>query len=140
MTTVLADLNHGVMVSDSSISDGDRVWSQRKVWRIRGHLLGFAGHMDEIESFLAWWRAGHTDKFPRFDHSSALVLSVGGLVLYNAQRAPEPIKRGVEAVGTGAKAVMCAYEALGWQDPARAVRLTCKHDAYSRRPVRTYTL
>lgn len=33
MTSILADARLGVMVSDSSISDGDRVWLGRKTYR-----------------------------------------------------------------------------------------------------------
>jgi hypothetical protein len=53
MTTILADLKLGVMVADSSISDGDRVWSGRKVFRFKGTLLGFSGNIDEAIEFLA---------------------------------------------------------------------------------------
>ncbi len=48
MTTIVADWRFGVMVSDSSISDGDRIWLGRKVFRIREELLGFCGDVDEV--------------------------------------------------------------------------------------------
>jgi ATP-dependent protease HslVU (ClpYQ) peptidase subunit len=140
MTTVLADLRLGVMAADSSVTDGDRVWKARKVWRWKGHLLGFCGNVDEIQSFLGWWKNGCVDKQPKFDSSEALVLSAGGLVHFNGTRAPETIALGVEAIGTGAKAAMCAYDAMGWRNTRNAVRLACRYDAGSRVPVRTYKL
>jgi hypothetical protein len=43
MTTVVASLRDRVMVSDSCVSDGDRRYPGRKVWRVNGALIGFAG-------------------------------------------------------------------------------------------------
>lgn len=140
MTTLLADSRLGLMVSDSSISDGDRVWLGKKVYRYRGHLLGFAGDVNEVEGFLKWWKAGGTDKPPKFTGSQCLILSASGLWSYNVSTTPERIVSGIEAIGSGAKAAMCAYEALGFDDPQRAVSIVCKHDAGSRGPVRVYRL
>jgi ATP-dependent protease HslVU (ClpYQ) peptidase subunit len=140
VTTILADANRGVMVADSSISDGDRVWIGRKVWRIKGALIGFAGDCNEAELFLTWWRSGCADKPPKFTQSQALILSASGLSVFNVSTVAENVRKGVEAIGSGAKAAICVYEAIGYADPAAAVRLVCKHDAGSRPPVRTYRL
>ena len=139
MTTILCDARHGLMVSDSSISDGDRIWIGRKVYRWRGSLIGFAGDCNEAEEFLRWHKSG-VGKPPKFTGSQALILSASGLCAYNVSTTPEPVKRGIEAIGSGAKAAMCAYEALGFEDPQRAVAIVCRHDAGSRSPVRTYRL
>jgi hypothetical protein len=128
------------MVSDSSVSDEDRVWSDRKVRRWRGQLIGFAGDVDEGALFLQWIKSGSQGKAPRFAHSDALVLSEAGLFHYCKSAVPLRVERGIEAIGTGAKAAMCAYEALAFTDPVRAVRIVCKHDSGSRTPVRTYRL
>ena len=53
---------------------------------------------------------------------------------------PTRLASGREAIGTGGKAAMCAYEALWFTDPRRAVSIVCKHDAASRTPVRVYRL
>ena len=140
MTTILCDRRLGVMVSDSSVSDGDRIWIGRKVYRCKGSLIGFAGDVNEAEEFMKWWKAGGVDKPPKFTGSQALILSAAGLVSYNVSTTPERITRGIEAIGSGAKAAMAAYEALGFDDPQRAVAIVCKHDAGSRAPVRTYRL
>ncbi len=139
MTTLLADFKLGVMVADSSISDGDRVWSGKKVYRFKGALIGFAGDVNEAEEFLDWFK-GKTSKPPKFVNSQALVLSDTGLKCYNISCVGEKIPSGIEAIGSGAKAAMCAYEALAWTDPVQAVRIVCKHDAGSRPPVRVYKL
>lgn len=140
MTTVLADWRLGVMVSDSSISDGDRIWIGRKVFRWRGDLLGFCGDVDEAQNFIKWWKAGKTGKPPKFTNSECLVLSRSGLIHYSSLGIAEKIPNGIEAIGTGAKAAMCAYEALSYFAPALAVGIVCKHDSGSRKPVRTYKL
>lgn len=140
MTTILADFRLGVMVADSSISDGDRVWSGLKVYRHKGAILGFAGDVDESLEFLKWWKGGCKARHPKFSHSCALVLAESGLTQYAYSLTPMPVKGGIEAIGSGGKAAICTYEALGFFDPVAAVKLVCKHDAGSRAPVRVYKL
>lgn len=140
MTTILADYRKGVIVSDSSISDNDRVWAGKKVFRHRGALLAFAGHIGERTTFLLWLKAGQKGKPPPFQHSQALMMTDAGLFVYDEANQLQLVSTGIEAIGSGSKAAICAYEALGWQDPARAVRIVCKHDANSRAPVKTYRM
>lgn len=140
MTTVLADWHQGIMVSDSGVSDSDRQWSQRKVWRVRGSLVGVAGTLSQAEQFLAWYRRGCLDKPPKLDEFSGLVLSPDGLLHYANSHIPLPIASGREAIGSGAKAAMVGYQLLAWQDARRVVRVVCEHDAGSRAPVRLYRL
>lgn len=139
MTTVLADARLGVMVSDSNVSDGERCGRMRKVWRVRGELIGCAGTVAEIEAFVAWYRSGMQDK-ARFPSVSALVLTRDGLLHFAGSDMPIHVQGGREAVGSGAMAAMAAYEALEFRDPRKAVRIVCKHDAGSRGPVRVYKL
>lgn len=138
MTTILADARLGVIISDSNASDDDRQWSERKVFRHKGALYGFAGHVSERVEFMEWIKG--EGNAPDFSHSSCLMLSDGGLFLYTNNTMPQRVARGVEAIGTGAKAAMCAYEAMEFTDPVRAVRIVCKHDSGSRTPVRAYRL
>jgi hypothetical protein len=137
MTTVLCDARLGVMVSDSNASDDDRAWSERKVFRHKGTLYGFAGDVNERVEFMEWIKGGPV---PTFSHSYCLMLSESGLFIYSTNTMPQKVARGIEAIGTGAKAAICAYEALGLTDPARAVKIVCRHDSGSRLPVRTYRL
>ena len=138
MTTILADTKLGVMVSDSNVSDEDRAWSRRKVWRIGGALVGVAGSTEHWLPLLDWLRHDPDAEPPKFGDASLLILDRRGLRIYNCSPFPERAQR--EAIGCGGKVAMAVYEALGWQDPAKAVRITCKHDAGSRAPVRLYRL
>lgn len=127
------------MLADSSISDDDRVWLDRKVYRVKGCLIGFAGDYEEGRMFLDWIK-GKRDK-PKCKELTALMLNHEGLFVFEGDHMePRKVTRGIEAIGTGAKAVICAYEALGFSDPRKALRIVCKHDAGSRPPIRTYTL
>ncbi|HOX89916.1 MAG TPA: hypothetical protein PLN55_09920 [Burkholderiaceae bacterium] len=142
MTTVLADARLGVMVSDSSASDGTRVWVARKVWRVRGHLLGFAGSMHHFKPIVDWFRFGSTpEEVPNMGDASVLILGPTGLYLMDHNsKLPQYVESGREAIGAGAQSAIAVHEALGWADPRRAVRIVCKHDATSRPPVRLYRL
>lgn len=140
MTTILASVEHGVIVADSNISDGDRLWFGKKVWRWGDQLIALSGDVNEGAEFLKWWKSGMQSHKPKFSHSSALILDASGLTFVDFTLVPARIKGGREAIGTGAKAAMCAFEALDWQDPKRAVQIVCRHDAGSRGPVRVYRL
>lgn len=142
MTTVLADAKLGVMVADSGLSDGDRQWAGRKVFRVRGELAAFSGPMDSGMLFVEWLRRGCADPKPKLSNGfSGLLLARTGLYSFNHDLLmPVPVESGREAIGSGAKGAICAYEALGWKDPRRAVLIACRHDANSRVPVRAYKL
>lgn len=143
MTTVLADFHLGIIVADSSISDADRVWRGRKVFHVNDALIGFAGNVEDWIAFRAWFKDGAVaSKKPKLTSTfMALVMSGRGLFTYYSDLVlPCPVPGGREAIGSGAKAAMCAYEALAWKDPKRAVQIVCRHDSGSRAPVRVYHL
>ena len=142
MTTILADWHLGVIAADTSAQDGDRQWlGERKVFRVGAWLLAFAGSVEERGAFIQWWRDGRPERTVRFKYSSALAMhATEGLLMFNGCTLAIPVDHGREAIGTGAKCAMAAYEALGWLDPRMAVRIACKHDAGSRPPVRVYKL
>jgi ATP-dependent protease HslVU (ClpYQ) peptidase subunit len=141
VTTILADFKLGVMVSDTVASDGDRVWpGEKKVYRIRGALFGFAGSVSEAHRLIAWIKEGAQGHPPKVRDVNLLMLSKDGLFLYDENLSPMLNHTGVEAIGTGAKAALCAYEALGFQNPKKAVQIVCKYDNASRLPVKVYKL
>lgn len=139
MTTILADWHLGLMVCDSAASDQHRVWKAKKVFRVHGALIGMAGHLDEFGTFLAWAKTDFQDAPPKIGHIDALVMTPSGLLHFGASALPIKVPAR-QAIGTGAMAAMAVYEALGFDDPRRAVSIVCKHDANSRGPVRVYRL
>jgi len=141
MTTLLADHRLGVMVSDSQVSDGERKWARRKVWRVGNSLAGYAGDSAQFGEWLAWYKAGMVDKHRKLDDLTVLVLRPEGLFFFDPfSDAPQVVTKGREAIGTGGMAAMCAFEASGFTDPKRAVQIVCRHDALSSGPVRLYRL
>lgn len=140
MTTVLCDAKLGIMVADSNITDATKVWKTRKVWRVKGHLVGMAGNAEEFLPFLTWCRSGMQDSPPHLKTIEAMVLSTAGLLFFSMSTLPIRIQCGRHAIGSGSMAALATYEALGFTDPKRAVQIVCKHDAGSRGPVRVYRL
>lgn len=142
MTTLLADTRFGVMVSDSNITDGDRAWSGRKVRRMKGSIVGFAGNVIDFDAFIWWFKSDMVHSLQiKNEDTSILVLNHTGLFLFDDNsKQLQRCSKAYESCGTGGKAAMAAYEALGFTDPKRAVAIACKHDAQSRAPVRVYAL
>jgi len=141
MTTILCDARLGVMVSDTVASDGDRVWpGEKKVHKIRGALFGFAGSVSEAQLLVTWLKEGAQGQSPKVREVNMLMLCKDGLFLYDESMKPMLCRSGIDAIGTGAKAALCAYEALGFENPKRAVQIVCKYDNASRLPVKVYKL
>jgi ATP-dependent protease HslVU (ClpYQ) peptidase subunit len=135
MTTIAASLTEGTMSSDSQWTDGAEKGTCRKVYRIRGALIGFAGDMKTITQAVEWFRKGKATPTPRGD-ISALILS-GKLTAW----APDDGFMDVGnqfAIGTGAAAARAAM--MAGVDVKKAVSIACKIDAQSGGPVRTYRL
>ena len=133
MTTIAADLNYGAMASDSQWSDGAEKGICRKVYRINGALIGFAGDMKTITQAREWFRKGKAGPSPRGD-ISALILN-GKLTAW----APDDGFMDVGnqfAIGTGGAAARAAM--MAGVDVRKAVAIACKIDAQSGGPVRTY--
>lgn len=142
MTCILADASMGIMCADSNMTDSDRVWRERKVYRLRGALVGTAGDVIAGEAFRHWWSKDWQSP-PDFDfsESSALVLDDSGLYVFDASTLGlRKVDSGREAIGSGGKVAIAVYDALGWKEPAKSVRIACRYDAGCRTPVRTYKL
>ncbi len=140
MTTILADTKLRVMVADSNFSDGDLRGPMRKVWRVRGGMVGLAGNLEMMAPFILWIREGMPEPAPRLREFSALWLSDQGLLWFANSAMPIVVQGRCHAIGTGATAAMAAHEALDFTDARRAVLIACKHDSGSRPPVRQYRL
>lgn len=143
MTTILADAAHGVMVADTLLTDGERRWTGRKVFRIRGTLVGAAGdsrvYLRLFDALRKREPLTH-EMWCENDNTDLLVLTPDGLFHYASGPTPERVLSGREAIGTGAGIAMAVHEALGWGDPKRAVALAAKHDINSGAPIRVYKL
>lgn len=135
MTTIAADVVAGVMCSDSKWCDDDVIGVAKKVWRVKGDLIGGAGDMDELQAFVALYKTGGRLVGKSL---SILRLSPAGLAMWSVSGDWVPVIEPRFAIGSGAGAARgaMAYGATC----AQAVRAACAIDANTRGPVRTYKL
>jgi len=133
MTTIAADLKAGVMACDSQWSDGSVKGQTRKVYRIKGALIGFAGDTKSIESSVAWFKRGKEGHPPKGD-VAALILN-GKLTTWEPENGF--MDQGSQfAIGSGGAEARAAM--MAGADVSKAVRIACRIDAMSGGPVRTY--
>lgn len=137
MTTIIADARAGLMASDSQWTDGDVIGSVRKVFRVRGDLVGFAGTAEHIMATLAWFRAGFVGQPPR-DECTALILRRGGIFTWSPVDGEMREDAPFFAIGTGGQAARAAM--LAGADCRKAIRIASTIDAGTGGRVRVYKL
>lgn len=137
MTTIAADPQKGLMVTDSQTSDGDQKWEMAKVERIDGTLYGCAGDAIWAEKFYDWIRRGRKGRKPKLDEDefNALALNANGLFWFDHKLHPMQMKEPF-AIGSGGKTARALM--IAGVDIMRAVEITCEVDAGSSLPVREY--
>jgi hypothetical protein len=140
VTTIAADARVGLMCSDSTWSDGDECGPCRKVYRVRGGLVGFAGGLSEIRSWLAAYRKGDVPPglISDFDEVTVLRLDGQGLSTWDNSNGWTPLEERRYAIGSGGK---CARGALAaGADCRSAVQIAVSIDAGTKGAVRAYRL
>lgn len=121
------------MASDSQWTDDNEKGICRKVWRIQGALIGFAGDIKTIEQCKVWFRKGKAGPPPRGD--------VAALILTDKLISWTPGDGFFEhtpqfAIGTGSQAARAAM--MAGANVREAVRIACLIDAQSGGRVRLY--
>ncbi len=135
MTTIAACLKTKTMVSDTQWSDGAEKGSVKKVYRIKGELVGFAGDWDLILKAKDWFKKGKKGNPPRGE-ISALVLN-GRIATWEPENGF--MDQGNQfAIGTGGAAARAAM--MAGADVRTAVRIATKIDAMSGGAVRACKL
>ncbi len=125
MTTITVDAAAGVMCSDSHWSDGSVKGPCRKVWRIKGALVGFAGDMDAIAIAKAWMQSGaKEDKLGVRDRVKMQCEAI--LLRGTSVRVWTPLDGFTEvpgrwAIGSGAQAARAALDAGATASKAVAI-------------------
>jgi hypothetical protein len=122
------------MATDSLANVSGLKFRTRKLYRIRGALVGLSGTMDEIVMFAHWYERGAdlADR-PQGIAGAALVLDASGLWRYESNCYPIPILDDFAAAGSGASVALTAMR-LG-KTPEEAVALACEVDLYTGPPV-----
>ena len=135
MTTIVADARTRIMVSDSRWSDGAQAGAARKVYRIRGDLVGFAGGLGQLRELRAWFQGGRVGKPPAGD-ATALILR-GGKIFHWSNTDGECEERSPYfAIGTGADAARGAL--MAGADAVTAVRVAKEIDPGTGGRIRIY--
>lgn len=137
MTTIAADARAGLMVSDSQWTDGDARGVARKVFRIRGALIGFAGALGEIEMACEWFKAEFAGAFPDVG-VTALILRDRTLSTWTFHDGEILVRQPQFAIGTGGQCARAAMAAGA--DCIKAVRIACAIDANSGGRLRVYRM
>jgi len=135
MTTIAADAAAGVMCSDSHWVDTEERGTARKVFRVRGKLIGLAGDLGACRDALAWFRGGCSEA-PPTGIATALILEAGRLTTWDAVNGFIRLEEQKFAIGSGAKAARAAM--LVGADCVRAVWAACQVDSGSSGRVRAY--
>jgi hypothetical protein len=123
MTVIAASVAEGRMAADRWCMDGDLHFPMRKVHRLGGALVGFAGDVVDINTALAWMRKGRPTSGKPSGNVTALILSNSGLSSWTPQDGLVAVPAAY-AIGSGGA---CALVALTMgADVRRAVVETCK--------------
>lgn len=124
MTTVA--YRDGTMAADSQVT-GSHKSTCRKLHRINGMVVGFAGSLTEGQAFVNWL-GGQSSK-PEFkdDEFEALVLTSKGLFYWDSFLCPVKVEDKFTAIGSGAELAMGAME-MG-ADAETAIKVARKRDS-----------
>lgn len=136
MTTIAACAIEGVMCSDSGWNDGDTRGEARKVFRVRGDLVGFAGVLPDIQAFLADYRKKKEP--PAKLAVVALRLNKAGHIHAWSHGEWCAMQEKQFAIGTGGTAARAAMK--HGATAREAVKTAISLDAGSFGPVRTYRI
>jgi ATP-dependent protease HslVU (ClpYQ) peptidase subunit len=125
------------MWSDSALNTGNIVTQAKKIFRVRGHLVGLAGHSAPCSEFLSKFRTRNnpnrevkTDK----DDFQAVVLFKSGKMLHiDADFGWDELNEPYVAIGSGAPFAITALDCGA--TPEQAIEIAAKRDGDTRLPV-----
>lgn len=140
MTTIIADAKARIMACDSRMT-GHLIGHTKKVWRIQGSLFGVSGRLASCTAFVNYLKLGDRTEgveAPCMEHVRALVLTDGGIYMYDGGPTPFKVDDRIWAVGSGSAAAMGAMAAGA--TPQEAIRIAAKYDEGTGGPVRTFAL
>ena len=137
MTTIV--YKAGVLAADSQISDvGYAVATMRKIARLEdGTLVGGAGGLTALGSFLDWARDGMVDEPPEHDDFEGLIISPGKIRWYGGKGNFVTLEDDFAVIGSGQAAALGALHA--GVDAAEACRIATLVDCRSGGPIITLT-
>jgi ATP-dependent protease HslVU (ClpYQ) peptidase subunit len=139
MTTIIATQDG--MWSDSAMATGNIQTQVRKIFRVRGHLIGLAGHSHIGSEFLAKFRKSNSParKREENDEFQAVVLFKDGRLLhFDESFGWDEISEPYIAIGSGAPFAITAMDCGA--TPEQAIEIAAKRDGDTRLPVQFESL
>lgn len=135
MTTVVC--TRDAMASDSQLS-GDFRASAKKIWKVKGNIVGVAGAYAPCVQFVRWLK-GELEDDPDMEHVDAMVVTKDGRILhYNGTIDPFEVEDDFSAIGSGAQAALAAmYMGASLE---RAIEVASLVDVGSGGPVQLHTI
>lgn len=106
--TVIA-VRDGVMAADSRATNGDVPYRCEKIYRIGRQLVGAAGDNNACLAYVRYFR-GEKVEPEELKGAHALVLSPGGLFIYEETTAADPVLEEFFAIGCGSDAALGAMQ------------------------------
>jgi hypothetical protein len=144
MTTIAVDSKERVMCSDSFWTDGTSCGYTKKIFRIRGDLLGGAGTTKILDAWFDAYKAGEGLSKIRGDIHILRLKKNGKIDEWSENNGWSDIEQPQFSIGTGgqaARAAMAAFvKATGSANCAKAVRIVSDVVADCGGPIRTYRL
>ncbi len=145
MTTIAACLELGMMAADSRVTmylqSGEQLhaYSEGKLIRNRGWIIGCAGNQEDIDAFLLWLPDMRKRRKKVQEDFTALLLSRKRLLVVDDNSVPREVPTGYMAVGSGGGYAMASLNTMLRTgiplDPRIAVEVACEHDTQSGPPV-----
>lgn len=135
MTTIAYRDN--IMAGDTAMTDrGTYCGQYRKIYEMRGALLGVCGCLGEVAKLRDWFIAGTDTAPPEFtsDDSEALLVHLSGRVEWIGHPGRRmDITGDFHAIGSGFRLALGAMSAGATAE--QAVEIACDLDIYTRRPI-----
>lgn len=124
-----------MMAADSLATHNGRRSSARKLFRVRGAIIGISGDLHAGLAFVQWAREGGKGTAPSGDYEALVLQPDGKIVLYIGPKVG-PVNEACYAIGTGADCAMAAMYC--GRRPDEAVRIASRIDLHTGGRVRVY--
>jgi len=136
MTTIACDSK--MMAGDSLVDDGGTAGECKKIYKVKGDIIGVAGGLGAGLAFIEWYKH-RSDSPPNLADTSILILKKNGTIeLWDEAEFPMKFTNKFYAIGSGADAALGAMHS--GKTPTEAVKIACKIDINTGMPVKTLCL
>lgn len=140
MTTIA--YRDGVLAADSSCwVDTTRVHSARKIWRVHGGLIGFAGTISYGLAMVRWLQSGaDPDDYPKESNGSCIIIDRRGIIRSYESGSTTSMRIVEKYVSIGSGSSVALGAMFAGANAKDAIKASIKYDAYTSGPIKTLRL